>query len=67
MFSENRGQRLRLSSDQHFFFARDRSGVIKNSHLTPNRLMFKEGPSGELNKPDVATRERVATSRVTRV
>lgn len=66
MFTENRGQRLWLSSDQHFFFAKDRSGVIKNSHLTPNRLMFKEGPSGKLNKP-LTTRERVATSRVTRV
>lgn len=66
MFTENRGQRLWLSSDQHFFFARDRSGVIKNSHFTPNRLMFKEGPSGELNKP-LTTRERVATSRVTRM
>lgn len=42
-----------------FFFAKDRSGDIKNSLLTPNRLMFKEGLSGELNKP-LATGERVA-------
>ena len=56
---EKKGQRLRLSSDQHLFFAKDRSGDIKNGLLTPNRLMFKEGLSGELNKP-LATGERVA-------
>ena len=56
---EKKGQPLRLSSDQHLFFAKDRSGDIKNSLSTPNRLMFKEGLSGELNKP-LATGERVA-------